>query len=314
MRLTRVGSKKNPVYRVVVADSRSPRDGKFIEIVGRYNPQHDPSLIEFDEDKVKDWLGKGALPSEAVSRLLKIRTSQQVVAELLEYLARQLVDEPDAVRVERVDEADALVLRLHVAQDDLGKVIGQQGRIARALRTVVRARQCAGAPPRAARDRRLARYVNTSETVVVGRVGKSHGLDGSFVVENASEAPERFEVGAELIVEGEPAKVVASKQARGRPVIRLDRRVSRGAQLEVPRESLAPTGEDEYYVFQLVGLRVEEEGGTSSGRSRTWPRAWRTTCSSSIPASRCRWSRIASSSSILMPDGSSSRPASQAPS
>jgi uncharacterized protein len=61
------------------------------------------------------------------------------VAELLEYLARQLVDEPDAVRVERVDEDDALVLRLHVAQDDLGKVIGKQGRIARALRTIVRA-------------------------------------------------------------------------------------------------------------------------------------------------------------------------------
>ena len=61
------------------------------------------------------------------------------MAELLEYLARQLVDEPDAVRVERVDEPDAVVLRLHVAQDDLGKVIGKQGRIARALRTIVRA-------------------------------------------------------------------------------------------------------------------------------------------------------------------------------
>jgi predicted RNA-binding protein YlqC (UPF0109 family) len=61
------------------------------------------------------------------------------VAELLEYLARQLVDEPDAVRVERVDEDDTLVLRLHVAQEDLGKVIGRQGRIARALRTIVRA-------------------------------------------------------------------------------------------------------------------------------------------------------------------------------
>ncbi len=71
MRLTRVGSKKNPIYRVVVADSRSPRDGKFIEIVGRYNPQHDPSLIEFDEDKVRDWLAKGATPSGTVSRLLK---------------------------------------------------------------------------------------------------------------------------------------------------------------------------------------------------------------------------------------------------
>jgi hypothetical protein len=61
------------------------------------------------------------------------------VAELLEYLARQLVDEPDAVRVETAEEDDAIVLRLHVAEDDVGKVIGRQGRIARALRTVVRA-------------------------------------------------------------------------------------------------------------------------------------------------------------------------------
>ena len=73
MRLTRVGSKKNPIYRVVVADSRSPRDGKFIEIVGRYNPQTDPSTIEFDEQKVKDWLGKGVQPSGAVQKLLKAK-------------------------------------------------------------------------------------------------------------------------------------------------------------------------------------------------------------------------------------------------
>jgi small subunit ribosomal protein S16 len=73
MRLTRVGSKGNPIYRVVVADSRSPRDGKFIEIVGRYNPQTDPSTIEFDEEKVKEWLEKGAQPSGTVSRLLKIK-------------------------------------------------------------------------------------------------------------------------------------------------------------------------------------------------------------------------------------------------
>jgi small subunit ribosomal protein S16 len=73
LRLTRVGSKKNPIYRVVAADSHSPRDGKFLEIVGRYNPQTDPSTIEFDEAKVKEWLGKGALPSDAVSRLLKVK-------------------------------------------------------------------------------------------------------------------------------------------------------------------------------------------------------------------------------------------------
>ena len=71
MRLTRIGSKKNPIYRVVVADSRSPRDGRFIEIVGRYNPQTDPSTIELDEDKVKDWLSKGAQPSDPVAKLIK---------------------------------------------------------------------------------------------------------------------------------------------------------------------------------------------------------------------------------------------------
>lgn len=71
MRLTRVGSKKNPIYRVVVADSRSPRDGRFIEIIGRYNPQTDPSTIDLDEAKVTDWLAKGAQPSEPVRRLIR---------------------------------------------------------------------------------------------------------------------------------------------------------------------------------------------------------------------------------------------------
>jgi small subunit ribosomal protein S16 len=72
LRLTRVGSKKNPIYRVVAADSRSPRDGKFIEIVGRYNPQTDPSTIDIDADKVKAWLAKGAQPTESVARILKV--------------------------------------------------------------------------------------------------------------------------------------------------------------------------------------------------------------------------------------------------
>jgi small subunit ribosomal protein S16 len=73
LRLTRVGSKKNPIYRVVAADSRSPRDGRFLDIVGRYNPQPDPSVIELDEAKVKDWLAKGAQPTDAVARLLKAK-------------------------------------------------------------------------------------------------------------------------------------------------------------------------------------------------------------------------------------------------
>jgi small subunit ribosomal protein S16 len=71
IRLARVGSKKNPIYRVVVADSRSPRDGQIIEIVGRYNPQTEPSTIEIDEAKVKDWISKGAQPTDSVRRLMK---------------------------------------------------------------------------------------------------------------------------------------------------------------------------------------------------------------------------------------------------
>ena len=73
LRLTRVGSKKNPIYRVVAADSRSPRDGKFLEIVGRYNPQTNPSTIELDEDKIKAWLDKGAQPTDSVRRLMKAK-------------------------------------------------------------------------------------------------------------------------------------------------------------------------------------------------------------------------------------------------
>jgi 16S rRNA processing protein RimM len=101
--------------------------------------------------------------------------------------------------------------------------------------------------------------------VVIGRVGKPHGLDGSFAVERASEDPARFAVGAVLYAGGEPARVVSSKQARGRPVIRLDRRVERGTELAVPRSELAAPAEGSYYVFQLVGLAVEEPGGRVLG-------------------------------------------------
>jgi 16S rRNA processing protein RimM len=105
-----------------------------------------------------------------------------------------------------------------------------------------------------------------SDRVAVGRVGKPHGLAGAFFVEDASEDPDRFAVGAQLLVAGEPAQIVESKHARGRPVIRLDRRVERGAALEIPKEALGPVAEDEYYVFQLVGLDVVEEGGRRLGR------------------------------------------------
>jgi len=105
-----------------------------------------------------------------------------------------------------------------------------------------------------------------TERVTVGRVGKPHGIAGAFVVENASDAPERFAVGAALLVAGERAEIVESKRARGRPVIRLDRDAPRGAALEVDRAALPPPEPGEYYVFQLVGLDVERADGTWLGR------------------------------------------------
>jgi 16S rRNA processing protein RimM len=104
------------------------------------------------------------------------------------------------------------------------------------------------------------------DLVTVGRVGKPHGLDGSFVVEDASTDSKRFAVDAELWVGGTPARVVASRRARGRPVVRLDRPVERGAVLAVPESALPAPEQDSYYVFQLVGLRVEEQGGRALGR------------------------------------------------
>jgi 16S rRNA processing protein RimM len=100
----------------------------------------------------------------------------------------------------------------------------------------------------------------------VGKVGKPHGLAGAFFVEEASDDPERFAKGATLLADGEPARIVESKRAGGRPVIRLDRDVPRGAPIEVDRDALPEPGEGEYYAFQLVGLEVEEEGGAKLGR------------------------------------------------
>jgi 16S rRNA processing protein RimM len=103
--------------------------------------------------------------------------------------------------------------------------------------------------------------------VTVGRVGRPHGLDGSFFVEQPSDDPERFARGAVLYVEGVPVKVTSSKRGSGgRPVIRLEREVARGTELTVRKDELPATGEGEYYAFQLVGLEVEEEGGRALGR------------------------------------------------
>jgi 16S rRNA processing protein RimM len=103
--------------------------------------------------------------------------------------------------------------------------------------------------------------------VTVGTVGRPHGLTGAFVVERPSDDAARFAKGAVLHVEGEPARVTESKRGGGgRVVIRLDRKVERGALLQVPKSDLPATQGDDYYVFQLIGLEVVEEGGRTLGR------------------------------------------------
>ena len=72
IRLRRMGQKKNPIYRIVVSDSRSPRDGKFIDEIGTYNPNTDPSTVKVDEEAAKKWIANGAQPTEVVGKIFKL--------------------------------------------------------------------------------------------------------------------------------------------------------------------------------------------------------------------------------------------------
>ncbi|MBQ5954149.1 MAG: 30S ribosomal protein S16 [Lachnospiraceae bacterium] len=72
IRLTRLGKKKQPTYRVIVADERAPRDGRFIDELGFYDPTQEPSVVKIDTEKAKDWIAKGAKPTDTVAKLLKI--------------------------------------------------------------------------------------------------------------------------------------------------------------------------------------------------------------------------------------------------
>ncbi len=81
VRLTRVGSKKNPIWRVVVTDQRSPRDGRFIEALGHYNPRTDPSTIVLGEGRLRHWLDRGAQPTNTVKQLIRAHASGRGAAE-----------------------------------------------------------------------------------------------------------------------------------------------------------------------------------------------------------------------------------------
>ena len=205
------------------------------------------------------------------------------MAELLAYLARELVDDPGAVRVDSEERDGALVLLLHVAPDDVGKVIGRGGRIVRALRTVVRASS--------ARDGRrvLVEIAGLSGAErVVDRPGRPSARRSTArsSSRSASDDARWFKVGSRLLAGGAEAEVVVARRgAGGRPVIRLDRAVARGTLLEVPargaarrprRTSTTPSS--------WSGSRSSRRAGAASGGSPTCSRASRTTRSTSATA------------------------------
>lgn len=96
IRLRRVGKKKQPAYRLVVADSRAPRDGAFIETIGTYNPLTDPATITVNEEKARDWLSKGAIPSDRVVKIL----ASQGIGEMPVYAAKPKAAKADAAATE----------------------------------------------------------------------------------------------------------------------------------------------------------------------------------------------------------------------
>jgi 16S rRNA processing protein RimM len=101
--------------------------------------------------------------------------------------------------------------------------------------------------------------------VRIGQVGRPHGIDGAFFVEQPSEDKRWWKTGATFLAAGAPVEVVAHRSSSGRPVIKVEPPVERGAVLEVERDQLPPTEDDEYYAFELVGLEVVEEGGRALG-------------------------------------------------
>ena len=107
MRLMRMGKKKSPYYRVVVMDGRAPRDGRYIDLIGRYDPKQEPSFVEIDNDKAVDWLSKGAQPTETVAKLLEISGAMsrfKVAAGRIHTVAGQAVAETGQAGEETVEE------------------------------------------------------------------------------------------------------------------------------------------------------------------------------------------------------------------
>ena len=128
LRMTRMGAKKRPFYRIVAADSRSPRDGRFIELLGTYNPCTNPAQVNLKEEEILKWLNNGAQPSDTVRNLL---SKQDIAIEL--------VEDKEHLEVRQMPSLDENVVVLHVysAKNDIAKLIGRKGVMANSIRQLM---------------------------------------------------------------------------------------------------------------------------------------------------------------------------------
>ena len=107
IRLARHGSHKRPYYRVVVADARAPRDGRFVDQVGRYNPLTNPKVISLDTEKINDWISKGAQPTDAVKALMRAAEAGEKTETVVKKSKKQLAKEAEAAKKAAEEAAEA---------------------------------------------------------------------------------------------------------------------------------------------------------------------------------------------------------------
>jgi small subunit ribosomal protein S16 len=227
IRLRRVGLRNQPSYRIVVADKESPRDGRFLEIVGFYNPRTEPATIEFQEDRIYDWLSKGAQPSEPISRLFK-------VVGLMDRFKRYKAGEPlDKILADAKAFYDARVVNPRTRRD------------AAVVKPAKKKATPKGAPESEAEVKAEATPVAKEEKVAPeGEVKPEKAPKGTPKGEAKAEKVEKAaEVQTEPVVEAVAEPVETTPEPAPTPEVEVEAAVETAAVETVEAEKAAPEGE-----------------------------------------------------------------------
>ena len=146
LRLKRMVAKKSPFYRIVAADSRMPRDGRFIEQLGTYDPRQNPAKVSLKKEEILKWLGNGAQPSDTVKNILsregvikEFAESKKDYVKALQDICLELVNYRDKLEVREMPSLDdnAIVLYVYASHDDISKLIGRKGVMANSIRQLM---------------------------------------------------------------------------------------------------------------------------------------------------------------------------------